>query len=199
MSRSEWQSRRIVVTKAGVFFTLVGEDQVRDHIPLIEVKHVDKKRELDENSVLGAEVNPPLQANEGTPSLKRVRTFRFFNSLYIETIEDGYNSGRIYHIQAETTEICTNAVTMIHDFSRRAKSLAITKSRFQKSQQAVLRIYTSFWFQSVAVSLILAVRRPKRHRSSRPPRPALTRSSLVHRRRTSASTSTLRRSPPSPT
>ncbi len=130
----------MVITRDGVYFTLEeGNDVVRDYIPLHETKEISMKRDDDDGPW-------------GIPTEKG--TLRFF----VETIKDGYNSGRTYTIQTQSPELCSKVVSLLSQYAQKARSAALTRTHFEKSQQLVLKIHNSLWYQSAATTLILAVR-----------------------------------------
>jgi hypothetical protein len=149
--RSNWLDRRMVITRQGVYFTLEEEsDVVRDYIPLHETNEISMKR--NDNEGFG-----------GTP--KEKDTHRFF----VETIKDGYNSGRTYDLQATSPEMCSKVVSMLNQFAQKARSASQKRSKFEKSQQLVLKMHNSLWYQGAATTLILAVR----HKAPSHDRPSL--------------------------
>jgi len=160
-----WQNRRAVLTKGGLFFSLVGEEEIKDHIPLHEISCVaamadnenTEEEELEAATIVGYMDKPP---EEKTPVLKKsstLTTYRFLHAFQVDTIEDGYNSGRSYHIRAESKERCDSIMATISTASIKARKAAMKASRFQESQQMVLRFHTNPLFQFVITSLILLV------------------------------------------
>ena len=103
------------------------------------------------------------QHPEKIPSLKKsdtITTYRFFHAFQIDTILDGYNSGRSYHIRAESKERCDSIVATIAVSSKKARKAAMKASKFQQSQQMVIRFHTNVLFQLAITSLILLVSLP---------------------------------------
>jgi hypothetical protein len=150
----------MVITRQGVYFTLVDEDDVRDFIPLSEIERIAAKHDGDDDNSAGQAISAPDEQDIRTKSLKRVKTvsaYRFFFGFQIETSKDGYNSGRTYHVQADSKDNCKNAVTMLAQYSQRAKVAAQKRTEFEKSQQFLLKIHNSIWYQTIATTLILAV------------------------------------------
>jgi hypothetical protein len=148
----------MVLTRHGVYFTLEeGSDVVRDYIPLHETKEISMKQKDNEGP-------GGLCAENGA--------HRFF----VETIIDGYNSGRTYDLQAESPELCSKIVSMIGQLAQKARSASQKKTRFESSQQAVLKVHNSLLYQGAATTLILAVRKPSRDRQF----PASNRGAAVH-------------------
>jgi hypothetical protein len=153
----------MVITRQGVYFTLVGEDDVRDYIPLHEIEHIDPKHDEEDGGLSGKTCQTPnslVEQDFKTKSMKRVKTvsaYRFFFGFQINTSKEGYNSGRTYHIQAHSKENCENAVSMLSQYSQKAKSAVQKRTEFEKSQHFVRKIHNSVWYQTVATTLILAV------------------------------------------
>jgi hypothetical protein len=164
-ANSCWQNRRAVLTKEGLYFSLVGEEAIKDHIPLHEMSDVfvmaeneiTEEQQLEASTVVGFtdQAHP-----DKTPALTKSSTnttYRFFHAFQIDTILDGYNSGRSYHIRAESMERCDSVAATIASSSKKARKAAMKASRFQKSQQMVLPFHTNVFFQSAITSLILLV------------------------------------------
>jgi hypothetical protein len=94
---------------------------------------------------------------------------KFRNAVQINTIMDGYNSGRAYYLQAETEEDCRELATTLAVMSKDAKKRAEDKTRFQILQCKVLKFYDSTPFQCLVAFLIVAVRSfPRRGASGSP-------------------------------
>ena len=74
---SKWIQRRVVITKSVLAFALVGDDKMIDLIPLAEVESC-KPYEIDEH----------LRESRGSEEHLHSA------ALQIETMQDGYNSGR---------------------------------------------------------------------------------------------------------
>ncbi len=109
-----------------------------------------------EASTVGYTDHVPAKAQSLKKS-KTVTAYRFFHAFQIETVVDGYNSGRIYHIRAENKDRCDNIATTISALSIKARKAAMKASRFQKSQKMVLRVYGNSVFQLFITTLILLV------------------------------------------
>ena len=93
----------------------------------------------------------------GLKKSKTITTYRYFHAFQIETVEDGYNSGRTYHIRAENKERCDSIAATISVSSKKARKAAMKASRFQKSQKLIRRFYSNSVFQLLVTSLILLV------------------------------------------
>jgi hypothetical protein len=160
-----WQNRRAVLTKGGLFFSLVGEEEILDQIPLHEISGASvmtdnentEQEQMEAATVVGY-IDQPLP--DKAPTLKKsstISTYRFLHAFQIDTLEDGYNSGRSYHIRAESKERCDSIMATIRASATRARKAAMKASRFQKSQQMVLNFHKNVVFQSIITILILLV------------------------------------------
>jgi hypothetical protein len=164
-SHRKWQPRRMVVTKRDLYLGLEGEEKVRDHIPLHEVKGILLKEAKEGNgSEEAIKTHHDFEMSVGPKSaqsrIRKVQTvsaYRFFNGFQIETIAEGFNSGRSYHIQAVTKEECNIVATTLRQLAAKARQASITANRFERSQAVVLRAYNSLPFQTFSALLILAV------------------------------------------
>ncbi len=115
------------------------------------------EEQMEAATVVGYIDQSPPDKTSVLKKSKTISTYRFFHAFQIETIEDGYNSGRIYHIRAESKERCDSIVATISVSSKKARKAAMKASRFEKSQQLILRFYNNFLFQLLITGLILAV------------------------------------------
>ena len=75
----------------------------------------------------------------------------------IRTIENGYNAGRPYYVQAESPEDCSEFVADLENYVVVAKRRANGSSRFIESQRLAQRVYNSPPFQIIAAILIITV------------------------------------------
>ena len=153
----------MVVTRKGVYFTLLSDDEVRDYIPLNEIERIDPKHDEDDDGSAGQSsqtISLPDEQAIKSKSVKRVKSvsaYRFFFGFQIKTSKDGYNSGRTYHVQAISKENCENAINILNQYSQKAKSAAQKRTEFEKSQYLVRKIHNAVWYQTLATTLILAV------------------------------------------
>ncbi len=94
-----WQSKRLVYTKTTLYFCRAHNDEVMDMVPLDEVAKI-----LDEDTTVD------VQSNLWTPNGGKDKesnvpaTPGASNVMRIETIPEGYNSGRTYHIQVNAPD-----------------------------------------------------------------------------------------------
>ena len=112
----------------------------------------------------GAATPPPAAqpaqrgAGKGGRSADSAQT-RFRHALQLKTVEEGYNSGRTYYLQAASEDQCLAVCESIAQLARLAREELAARSRFGRFQNAVLVAYESTPFQSAVAILILAVRR----------------------------------------
>jgi hypothetical protein len=156
----------MVVTRHDLFLGLEDQDEIRDHIPLHEVDVVSLKQDRDSDgdgaeaikTNLDFEVSDKRTKNRvELKKVKTVTTFRFFNGFQIETVQNGFNSGRVYHAQADTKEECNLIVTTLKKYVKLARQADRNANRFERSQKLMLQMYNSFVFQTVSALLILTV------------------------------------------
>ena len=90
---------------------------------------------------------------------------KFRNAVQINTILDGYNSGRAYYLQTNSEHECCELAATLLRMAKAAKKRAEDKTRFQILQGKVLKFYDSTPFQCVVAFLIVAVTPPPRARA----------------------------------
>jgi hypothetical protein len=81
----------------------------------------------------------------------------FLNAFMINTVEEGYNSGRIYYLQASSKEECNDLVKLLKTFAKRARERSNAQTRFAKVQLLVRKAFNSYWFQTISAILIIMV------------------------------------------
>ena len=116
-----------------------------------------EEQRLESATVVGYIDQPHLDKTPTITKSSTITTYRFFHAFQIDTILDGYNSGRSYHIRAESKERCDSIVATIAVSSKKARKAAMKASKFQQSQQMVIRFHTNVLFQLAITSLILLV------------------------------------------
>jgi hypothetical protein len=84
-----WQAKRLTYSKKNIYFTNVDSDIVMDMIPLTEVLSV-KDAEMNAHEMSSSNVGNIELSSSGTSEMTIFK---------IETIVDGYNSGRSYHVK----------------------------------------------------------------------------------------------------
>lgn len=112
---------------------------------------------IEAATVIGYIDQAPQDRKPGLNRSSSTTTYRYFHAFRIETIEDGYNSGRSYHIRADSQNRCDAIVATVNAFSKKARNAAVKANRFQKSQEIVLRFHSNVLFQFIVTSLILLV------------------------------------------
>ena len=79
------------------------------------------------------------------------------NAFQIRTIEDGFNSGRVYYVQIESKEELKEAVQTIRAFVKSAKDKADGASRLRSVRQGAQAVHNSPYFQALSSFLIFLV------------------------------------------
>ena len=79
------------------------------------------------------------------------------NEFMIETNADGYNSGRTYYLQADSSAACRDISKKKSRNSKQAIDKANAKTAFAQAQQRVGILYRSAIFQNIVAFLILTV------------------------------------------
>jgi hypothetical protein len=87
----------------------------------------------------------------------------FQHAIIIQTIPEGFNSGRTYHLKANSAQEYTTVLNDLNDFSRLARKRAESQSYFANLQRRVRRVYNSRPFQGLAIACILMVSPPPPH------------------------------------
>ena len=77
--------------------------------------------------------------------------------LMIETNPEGYNSGRIYYLQAESRAICQKLILKLKQYCAAARERANAQTVLAQAQQHVSKFYRSKPFQNFVAILIIAV------------------------------------------
>jgi hypothetical protein len=127
-----------------IFFAHLKDDVVIDKIPMDEVELV---REM---------TSAPNENNNSTDA----------QELMIETHPDGYNSGRIYYLQAESNAMCQKIIQKLKQYCAAARERANAQTAMAQAQQHVRKMYRSKIFQNLVAFLIIAVRQSKPSRST---------------------------------
>jgi hypothetical protein len=94
-----WQSRRIIYTKTTLFICRAHNDEVHDLIPLDEIAKI-----LDEDTAQEDQSNLWTKQADNDEESSVPATPGPSNVMRIETIPEGYNSGRTYHIQVNGSD-----------------------------------------------------------------------------------------------
>jgi hypothetical protein len=82
---------------------------------------------------------------------------KFRNALQLSTVDDGFNSGRVYYLKAASERQCEEITADLLARAKSARKLAERKTRLQRWQTKVLRFYESNPFQIGVAFLIVTV------------------------------------------
>ncbi len=126
-----------------ILFAQVLGNIIIDKIPLAEVLVVREMLNVDE------EEDESNQSKTKKPSR--------MCKLMIETQLDGYNSGRTYYLQAETSAACRETVEILTRSSQAAYRRLNSQTLFKKAKARVGKVFRSFYFQNFMALLIIAV------------------------------------------
>ena len=134
--------RRMVYTKEDIYISFVGEEFVRDRIPLAEVLRVD---ELGSDFIKNIATNKHDKGALKTSNLFRAdsvheRINNIETAIVLTTIDRGYNSGRAYHILPNSP---TASSALLNDLIRLSKA---ARRRLESNQQS--------WSQAVVRKLM---------------------------------------------
>ena len=149
-----------------VYFAPIGDDTVIDMIPIVEILAVKDDEEDDALKYTGELRKEKNSTLPDQSSFLRKKTYRIdknegaqktANSLSIFTHPEGYNSGRKYFLQASSPDIRNEMVKELNHLSKVARKAAERKSKFQKSQAKVKRIFLSNPFHILMSVTILVV------------------------------------------
>jgi hypothetical protein len=120
-----------------MYFTQTNDDIVIDQIPLAEINRVKEMEAMEAVDRVSDEAKDE-------------------NELMIETLTEGYNSGRTYYLQADSKASCQDTIKQLMEHSTAAYERAHAQSKFRQAQLRVLKVYRSKFFQRfVALSIIL--------------------------------------------
>jgi hypothetical protein len=136
---SGWEERRIVYTKDEICIAFVGEDTVRDMVPLAEVLAVE---ELGSDYV--KDISDPRRTHTSISStipgskLFHARSIHGIHhvatTIKLVTKEKGYNSGRTYYLQPKMQQESEHLVQELVRLTDIARKKAEGKTRFHNSQ-----------------------------------------------------------------
>ncbi len=99
-----------------IFFAQLKENLIIDKIPMSEVEHVGEMSTIMQTSSEAAE-------------------------LMIETHPEGYNSGRIYYLQAESRAICQKLILKLKQYCAAARERANAQTILAQAQQRVCKLH----------------------------------------------------------
>eukprot|EP00960_Hanusia_phi_P037330 752875-Hanusia_phi.AAC.3 len=105
-----WNSRYVVLTNQHIFFASYSRSDITDMIPLHEITNV-QKQELDalfyDNRGVRLQEISCISEDEAHKELGGERTSRSSDRVFeIQTVHDGFNSGRSYTLRAKEREEC---------------------------------------------------------------------------------------------
>ena len=129
----------MIITRDIISFAFVGEDHQIDHIPLSEIDFVIEMK--DQESQAG------LEATVAHDQYK----------LQIGTVENGYNSGRVYRIATRDREELKTLIARLTKFAKAARKRAEARTLFRKIQLKVLKRYETRHVQALMALMIMAV------------------------------------------
>jgi hypothetical protein len=157
---SKWSQRRIVYTKDDLYICYVGEDIIRDFIPLAEIDGIQETHEKGDGMAFTTSFarKKPVTRIQKWPSID----LREKNSVIVSTIEDGFNSGRRYYMQLDSINNYTSLIDDLQKLSAEAARIARGRALFQQSQIALKRLLDSTPFKYFASFLVVAVSAPVR-------------------------------------
>jgi hypothetical protein len=166
-----------------IVFSRTENNALIDSIPLSEVKQIDRYQEAlkaeNRSSIAGAAIeqkqgSPTIEQKQGSPET----SFNLDSSMHsqapgvdtemvardmtskvmqIKTDSEGHNSGRTYYIRANETEDIGQMIARLSKLAKHARRKAENKSRFERHQLKVRRLYTSSPFQYLTAVLIFGV------------------------------------------
>jgi hypothetical protein len=77
--------------------------------------------------------------------------------MQIKTDPDGHNSGRTYYLRAKESDDVGQLITRLSSLAKSARKKSENKSRFERNQLTVRRVYNSRPFQYMMAALIFGV------------------------------------------
>ncbi len=133
-------------TNEVIAFAAVNEDMLLDAIPLSEVVSIDLMKDLDPS-----DEHHHLHNSYET-------AIDFTHAFQIRTQKDGQNAGRKYVLRAESDVQAALFVSELNHLSRVAAEAAVARSRWERIQRRVRKVYDSSVFQGISALLIVLVR-----------------------------------------
>mmetsp|Transcript_52856 Transcript_52856/g.139119 ORF Transcript_52856/g.139119 Transcript_52856/m.139119 type:complete len:356 (+) Transcript_52856:92-1159(+) len=140
-----WQPRRFIMTRDALHFAFSRDDNEIDHIPLAEITNSGIMKDAEHGgtraSFSGPRRNSVSLASHG------------LYTIHIATENDGYNSGRVYYLQAESNEINDRLLLAIQENSKAARKRKASRNIWQRAQRRL-----NEWFNSTPVqAFVIAV------------------------------------------
>lgn len=108
----------------------------------------------------GDESAPVSAIQTSTPVFSNSRNNQFQDAFTLETIPDGHNSGRTYHLRAGSQERSQEVVASLKAKVEKAQQEIHARDRFQRNRERLRRVYDSRLFQYTVAALILTVHWP---------------------------------------
>ena len=137
-------------TKKIIAFSNVNDDSVLDIVPLHEVINV--RDTTLQNEIMG-DADSEFDGTSDSDADETIKK----NIFEIETNPEGYNSGRVYQIQAASAHDFRKIFNDLTKLASTAREEAEAKSRFKKSQQRVGKVFNSNIVQGALAILVCAV------------------------------------------
>ncbi len=134
----------MVITKDDIIFAFVGEEAQIDRIPFAEILYVKE------------------MAEAATEDFDKEEAKKFSHAMQIATRDDGYNSGRIYYLSAESQETLNELIGYLSKKAKVARAQVEARTVFRKFQLKVRKRYDCAQFQGTMALLITAVCRATR-------------------------------------
>lgn len=138
------------MTNEVIAFARSNEDTLLDVIPLTEVTGIEVMQDVDQKG--------KMRQQRSFSEITVENVINFANAFQIRTKHDGYNSGRKYIVQADSTETLSSLTIGIPNFSKAAVLRADARPLWKRMQERVRAMYSSSPFQGVCSFLIMAVR-----------------------------------------
>ncbi len=96
-------------------------------------------------------------AEAATEDFDKEENKKFSHAMQIATRDDGYNSGRIYYLSAESQEQLHELIEYLSIKAKAARAQVEARTVFRKFQLRVRKRYDSAQFQGLMALLISAV------------------------------------------
>mmetsp|Transcript_52869 Transcript_52869/g.139184 ORF Transcript_52869/g.139184 Transcript_52869/m.139184 type:complete len:307 (+) Transcript_52869:92-1012(+) len=145
-----WQPRRFIMTRDALHFAFSRDDNEIDHIPLAEITNSGIMKDAEHGgtraSFSGPRRNSVSLASHG------------LYTIHIATENDGYNSGRVYYLQAESNEINDRLLLAIQENSKAARKRKASRNIWQRAQRRLNEWFNSTPVQAFVIAVISLVR-----------------------------------------
>ena len=141
-----WRERRVVYTHEVIAFAAVNEGVLLDAIPLSEVISIDLMKDLDPSDEEHQHLHNSFEA-----------AIDFTHAFQIRTHKDGQNAGRKYVLRADSDDQAAMFVSELNHLSRVAAERAVARTRWERIQRRIRKVYDSSVFQGISAILIVVV------------------------------------------